>query len=269
MRGANEAGIVLVGCGNMGGAMLRGWLAAGMAAGDVLVADPAAALPTGVRRLDAAAPPAPPPLLVLAVKPQKLVDVAPLLGRLVGPQTVVLSVLAAVEFAPLRRIMPQARAIVRAVPNLPAAIGRGITALVADADSAALRAQIAPLVAGLGAVEWLAEEWQCDAVTAVSGCGPAFLFRFADATMAAGRQLGLAPDLVRRLVVETLRGSAELLAASGADPATLAAQVASPGGVTLAGLAVLDEGQAMQALMAATLAAANARSEAMAESFRP
>lgn len=261
--------IVLVGCGNMGGAMLAGWLRSGIAPETIAVVDSAATeMPDGVRHYREDIGLSPPGTLVVAVKPQKLGEVAPLLGRLAGPATIVLSVLAAVEFAPLRRVMPEARTIVRAVPNLPSSIGRGVTALVADREDADGRAVIGGMVASLGPVEWLEAEWQCDPVTAVSGCGPAFLFRFADASMQAGAALGLDRALVRRLVIQTLLGSAELLAASDGDPATLAARVASPGGVTLAGLAQLDEKDAMKALMARTLAAANARSIEMAENFR-
>lgn len=262
--------IVLIGCGNMGSALLSGWLKAGYQAEDILVIDPLAKdLPAGVRQAHAAGSGIPAPdVLVLAVKPQMLEKVAPSLGHLAAAHTTVLSVLAAVELAPLRRIMPQTGAIVRAVPNLPASMGLGITALVADRDDLSVRARMTGLVASLGPVEWLQEEWECDAVTAVSGCGPAFLFRFADATMQAGHRLGLAPDLVQRLVLNTLTGSAAMLQVSDEDAGTLAARVASPGGVTLAGLAVLDKDNALVSLLQRTLDAANARSEEMARDYR-
>lgn len=262
--------ILLLGCGNMGGALLSGWLKAGYRAQDIVVVDPVARnVPPSVRHVGQAGPDiAPPDILVLAVKPQMLAQVAPVLARLAGPHTMVLSILAAVEFAPLRAAMPHAGTIVRAVPNLPASIGMGITAMVADRDDDAVRARMTGLVETLGPVEWLAEEWECDAVTAVSGCGPAFLFRFADATMKAGQKLGLAPDLVQRLVERTLTGSAALLQTSKDDAGTLASRVASPGGVTLAGLAVLDEEDALASLLERTLDAANRRSEDMARDYR-
>ncbi|HEY0270213.1 MAG TPA: pyrroline-5-carboxylate reductase [Sphingomonas sp.] len=260
--------ILLVGCGNMGRAMLNGWLAAGIDPARIAVIDPSSPdLPDGVLLL-ADAPAAAPECLVIAVKPQKLAEVGQILGRAHGPETIVLSVLAAVEFAPLRRHVPDAKAIARAVPNLPAAIGQGITALVLDRDCAPARAMLERLCAPLGPVEWLAGEALCDPVTAVSGCGPAFLFRFADATIRAGVGVGLDREQARRLVIQTLLGSARLLAASDEEPATLAARVASPGGVTLAGLAILDRDEALATLLDTTLQAANQRSLEMARLYR-
>lgn len=268
-----DRGLVLAGCGNMGGAMLAGWLAAGTDPAAITIVDPApvrrpAGLPPGLP-VHATVPAGcgPAGILILAVKPQKLAEAAPAFAPLVDEGTLVLSVLAAVEFASLRRHFPRARAIVRAVPNLPAAIGAGITGLVADRPDPLVAETAAALCDALGPVEWLATEGLCDAVTALSGSGPAFLFRVIDAMIAAGADLGLEPEQARRFGVETLLGAGRLLAASGESPADLAARVSSPGGTTLAGLAVLDRGGALSDLMARTLAAAHARSRAMAVEF--
>ncbi|MBU3078537.1 pyrroline-5-carboxylate reductase [Sphingomonas quercus] len=262
--------IVLVGCGNMGGAMLSGWLRQGIAAERITVIDPSLpALPDGVRRV--AEPEAAmdvPAALILAVKPQKLAEVAGAISALAAPQTLLLSVLASAEIATLRRVFPRAGAIVRAVPNLPAAIGHGITALAGEGLSPSHVSLAETLCAPLGPVEWLAREALCDAATSVSGCGPAFLFRFADAVARAGEAQGLPRAQALRLIAETMAGAGAMLRAADADPAEMAARVASPGGVTLAGLRVLDEQDALTRLIADTLAAAAARSAEMAAETR-
>ncbi len=261
--------IMLVGCGNMGGAMLRGWLAQGRAAA-LTVVDPAPTrLPDDVTALPA--PPAgtaAPRVLVLAVKPQTLAAVAPALAPLVGPQTILISVLAAVEIATLRAYFPAAGAVVRAVPNLPAAIGAGVTALAADRLAETDRALVTTLCEPLGAVVWLANEMQIDAATSVSGCGPAFLFRFADAVVQAGVAQGLMPADALQLIAQTMVGAGRMLLAGDASPAEMAQRVASPGGVTLAGLAVLDRDEALVRLLGDTLAAAGRRSAEMAAATR-
>ncbi len=168
------ATIMLVGCGNMGGAMLAGWLRSGVPASSIMVIDPVlASAPAGVR-LAAAVPAgfAPPSVLVLAVKPQKLAEVAPALAALVTRDTMLVSVLAAVEFATLRHYFPAAVSLVRAVPNLPAAIGRGVTALVGDGTDGASRTLTESLFAPLGAVEWMDDEPLCAIATTVSGRPP-------------------------------------------------------------------------------------------------
>ena len=255
----------MIGCGNMGGAMLRRWLAAGMDPASVTVVTRSGrAAADGVRVLDAPPPGERPATLVLAVKPQQLDAVAPVLAPL-EPRLLV-SILAGVEVAALAGRIP-ASAIVRAMPNLPVAIGQGVTALHGAVDGEA-RADAEALAAPLGHYEWIAEETQFDAVTALAGCGPGFVFRFADALAAAGAALGLPEDQARRLALATLAGSAAMAAGAAESPAVLADRVASPGGSTREGLNVLDEGDALAALLRRTLAASAARNAAMAAAAR-
>lgn len=263
--------IWLVGAGNMGGAMLRGWIGAGISPERIAVIDPSApAVPTGVTVLSA--PPIDgesPAILVLAVKPQMLDAVAPGIAPACGAGTLLVSVLAGVEIASLARRFPRTRAIVRIMPNMPAAIGKGVMALHADASAdQGARADATILSQPLGLVEWIDREDLFDAVTAVSGCGPAFLFRFIDAMAAAGAALGLPQDQAARLALATAEGSALLAAAAGESPATLADRVASPGGSTRAGMDVLDAHAALADLMARTLSAAARRNAEMAAAAR-
>jgi pyrroline-5-carboxylate reductase len=260
----------LVGAGNMGGAMLRGWLAGGLDPKAVTVIDPAAsAVPDGVRMLLAAPPDGEEPAtLVLAVKPQLLDAAVSPLAALVASETLVLSILAGVEIASLRQRLPTPKAVARAMPNMPASIGKGITALYADGASAAQRATAEALMAACGKVEWIDSETLFDAVTALSGSGPAFLFRFADALAAAGASVGLDPAQAERLARATVAGAAALLDASNETAATLANQVASPGGTTRAGLDVLDDGEVLRNLLMRTLEAAKRRGADLAASAR-
>lgn len=263
------ADILLVGCGNMGGAMLRGWIDQGRAADITVATRTPARVPEGVAAFASPAEVAREPrVAVLAVKPQMLAEVAPALEPRVGPGTILLSVLAAVDISTLRRRFPRAGAIVRAVPNLPAAIGAGVTALAGEGPGEDDRALVTDLCRPLGAVEWLAEEAMVDAATSVSGCGPAFLFRFADAAVRAGMAQGLDEAQARRLFAETMIGAGRMLATSDLSPGEMARRVASPGGVTLAGLAVLDRDDALARLVGETLAAAGRRSAEMAAEAR-
>ena len=257
----------LVGAGNMGGAMLARWIDSGVLRPDQVTAiDPGGpAVPDGVRLLDA--PPAgeAPDVLVLAVKPQLLDAVAPALAH-VRPRLLV-SILAGVEAATLGARLPAA-ATVRAMPNLPVSIGRGVVALhSSDADPGAL-SDAEALMAPLGLVEWLADEALFHAVTALSGSGPGFVYRFIAALAAGGAALGLPADQAERFAIATVEGAAALAHASGEAPATLADRVASPGGTTRAGLDVLDADRAMADLVGATLAAAAKRSAELADAAR-
>lgn len=265
------ARILLVGCGNMGGAMLAGWLRSGIPAASVTVIDPSLAQgPAGVRLLQSPSPDvASPTVLVLAVKPQKLANIAPSLAALASAETMLVSVLAAVEFATLRHHFPAAGSLVRAVPNLPSAIGHGVTALAGDGVDDAAQALAEALFAPLGTVEWMADERLCAAATTVSGATPAFFFRIADAMACAAEVQGLPRDQARRLIAETMVGAGLMLRHPGADPADMARRVASPSGVTLAGLAMLDEGDALVRLMGDTIAASAARNDEMTRAFRP
>ena len=241
---ADHGAFWLVGCGNMGGAMLRGWIAAGLDPAQVVVIDPKAGdLPPATTVL--AAPPSggeTPATVVLAIKPQLLDTVAPALAAAVGEATVVVSILAGVEIASIRRRLTRPRAVIRAMPNTPAAIGKGVVALFSDRFDAIGMERAADLMEPLGLVEWLDEEAAFDAVTAVSGSGPAFVFRFIEALAEAGASLGLPPQQAARLALATVEGSAALAAQAGESPAVLSERVASPGGTTRAGLDMLDEG---------------------------
>lgn len=259
--------ILILGCGNMGGAMLAGWLRGGLAPDRFTVVDPVLAeTPVGVRLLREV-PEQRFDLVLLGIKPQLLDAVAPALGSVVGTGTVLLSILAGVEIASLTQRAPAAT-VVRIMPNLAAAIGKSPLGLFAqglgDADRAALDALLAPL----GTPEWLAHEGQLDAVTALAGSGPAFVYRFIAAMAAGGAQLGLDPVQAQRLALATAEGAAALAAASEEDPAELARRVTSPGGTTAAGLAVLDAEAALANLIAETLRAARNRGAELAAAAR-
>lgn len=267
---SNEGAIWLIGCGNMGGAMLRGWLADGIDAAQITVIDPALkTVPDGVRLL-ARCPTgeAPPALALLAVKPQSLKDVAAVIAPVLGGNTLLISILAGVEIATLRKHLPILQSVIRVMPNMPAAIGKGITILYADAVSPADAAHAATLMAPLGGVEWITDERLFDAVTALSGSGPAFVFRFIEALAQAGAALGLPEDQALRLALATVEGSAALAGQSSETPSQLAERVASPNGTTRAGLDVLDEGDIFSNRVGATLASAAHRSAELAASAR-
>ena len=258
----------LIGCGNMGGAMLARWLATGLDPAQVTVVRPSGVLPAaGVRMLstvpDGASPAA---MVLLAVKPQMLDAVAGEVARLCGPETLLVSILAGVGLCDLRRRFPRVGAVARAMPNTPVAIGRGVvlTTTVPETHAATLGALFAPL----GHVERTDDEQQFDRATALAGCGPAFLFRFVDALADAGAALGLEPEQALRLALATVDGAAGLARMGDETPGRLADRVASPGGMTREGLNVLDEGQALRDLLRRTLAAADARGQALAEAAR-
>ena len=266
MSALADAPIWLIGCGNMGGAMLRRWTATGLDPHRVTVVTRGAAdLPAGVRHLTAIPTTEKAGIVVLAVKPQQLETIAPSLAA-VRPALLV-SILAGVEVAALAARLP-ADAIVRAMPNLPVAIGKGVTALFAEAIDAEAGAMAEALAAPLGLVEWIDAEARFDAVTALAGCGPGFVFRFADALAGAGVALGLPAAQAMRLAIATLEGSAIMAAASADTPATLADRVASPGGSTRKGLDVLDRDAALSALLRETLAASATRNAEMAAAAR-
>lgn len=260
----------LVGAGNMGGAMLRGWIDAGVDPADIVVIDHGSApLPDGARRY--ATPPEgsrEPATVVLAIKPQQIDVVAPSLAPLLGSGTLLVSILAGVEIASLRARFPTPEAVVRVMPNMPVSIGRGVMALHGDRLSDVESATAAALMTPLGLVEWIADEALFDAVTALSGCGPAFLFRFIDAMASAGAALGLPADQAARLALATVEGSAMLAAAADETPAAIADRVASPGGSTREGLNVLDRADGIMALMERTLAASARRNAEMAAAAR-
>jgi pyrroline-5-carboxylate reductase len=258
----------LAGAGNMGGAMLRRWVASGaVSPANVTVIDPGApVVPDGVQVVGEAPDGPPPDIVVLAVKPQMIDAVLPSLrrdGAARGPAMLV-SILAGVDLATLRDRFA-ADAIVRAMPNLPVGIGKGVVALCAD--DAAVRAAADALMTPLGLVEWV-DEALFDAVTALSGSGPGFTYRFIDALAKAGAALGLPADQALRLARATVEGSAILAAEADEPPATLADRVASRGGSTREGLNVLDRDDAIVRLLTETLAAATRRNAEMAAEAR-
>lgn len=265
--------ILLVGCGNMAGAMLTGWLASGLAPARFTVVDPwREQVPEGVtllrelpdRRFDA---------ILLGVKPQGLDDVAPVLAPLAGRETVLFSILAGVEFDSLSARFPNAGAIVRIMPNLAAAIGKSPIALDARGLDETGRAVVSALMAPLGTPEWLAGEHLFDAVTALAGCGPAFVYRFIDALAAGAVALGLEEGQSQRLALAMVEGAAQLAgseagAAAPVSPGELADRVASPGGSTRAGLNVLDADSALARVIAAAMTASRDRNAEMAAAAR-
>ena len=258
--------ILLVGCGNMAGAMLRGWLAGGLEPERFTVVDPAAPeLPPWVPRLPNLPAQGAFEAILIGVKPQVLGEVAPQVVHLVGPDTVVFSILAGVELAVLERHFPQARAIVRVMPNLAAALGKSPVALASNGDS--VREAARELMAPLGTPEWI-DESEFDLVTALAGSGPAFVYRFIDALGNAALELGLPADKAGRLALAMVEGAAALAAESEVGPGELARRVASPGGTTQAGLDVLDHEGRLHRLVLDTLRAARDRSAEMAAEAR-
>ncbi len=262
--------IWLVGCGSMGGTLLARWLACGLPAANVTVIDPApGGLPPGfagavaATAAEAAASAPDPTLVVLAIKPQLLARIAAELAPLLTAEPLVVSMLAGVRADSILGLFPGA-AVVRIMPNMPARIGRGVSALyrgaAGDGDVEAVEA----LLGAVGAIERLEDESRFDAVTAVSGSGPAFLFRFIEAMAAAAESVGLDADMARRLSLETIAGAAELARQSELSPAKLRQQVTSPNGTTEAGLDVLDGEGVLSSLLRTTVRAAAERSRELA-----
>jgi pyrroline-5-carboxylate reductase len=261
--------IWLVGCGNMAGAMLAGWIARDADPRQVTVIRPSGGSgPEGVRVLTALPEDEVPALAMLGFKPQQLDAVAPSLSPALEPETILVSILAGVELASLRARFAAPRTIVRAMPNLPVRLNRGVVALFApDADDLS-RATVERLMAALGHVEWFAEEPLFQLAGILGGAGPAFLFRFIDALAAAASGLGMDEAQAARIAAFMVEGAAALATASDETPAALARRVASPKGTTEAGLAVLDREQGLAALVRDTLEAALRRSREMAEAAR-
>ncbi len=261
--------ILQFGCGNMGGAMLKGWLAGGIAPETFTIVDPYLDVaPEGVRLLkNAPDGEAPFDVVLLGFKPQQLPDAIAMVQPFVGARTLLLSILAGVDLATLRAAFPQVKAIVRVMPNLAAALGKSPIALVGEADEAA-QAQTDALMAPLGQAEWLGGEDQMDLVTALAGSGPAFVYRFIDALAEGAAALGLPRAQADRLALSMVEGAAMLAAASEHGPAELARRVASPGGVTQVGIDVLDQDQRLVALMTDTLRGARDRSAEMTAQAR-
>lgn len=258
--------IWLIGCGNMAGAMLEGWLGSGLPAGRFRAVRPSGKPVAGgveVRR-ELPSEPFGKSVVQLGFKPYMLAENAPHMRPLIGPETIVVSILAGVELATLQAALPGSAGIVRAMPNLPVALGMGAVGLTADDPRNPAGQLVGDLVGRLGLAEWLGSEDAFNALTALAGSGPAFIFRFIDALARSGVEIGLDEDQARRLALATVHGAAGMAANSDLDPGALADKVASPAGSTRRGLDVLDADAALDRLVVATLAAAKRRNDEMA-----
>ena len=262
--------IVLAGAGKMGGALLSGWLAQGLDGKRVVVIEPlpsaeiSALVTKGVRLNPSPTDIGAVATLVIALKPQSFREAGAMLKSFAGPATLVVSIMAGTTIASLSKAC--GGSVVRAMPNTPAAIGRGITVAVAAKDvSAAQRSVADALLRATGSVEWVDDENLMDAVTAVSGSGPAYVFLLAEELARAGVEAGLPAALATKLARETVAGSGELLHRSDAPSATLRQNVTSPGGTTAAALEVLMGQDGLQQLMIRAIAAATKRSKDLAK----
>lgn len=258
-----DRGLVLLGCGKMGSALLEGWINRGLPARSVHVIDPQ---PTDWLRasgvgLNGDLPPSP-AIALLAVKPQIMETALPRLAGLGGGKTLFLSVAAGVTLARFETTLGPATPIIRSIPNTPAAVGQGITAIVGNAATGDDHIRMAEeLLSAVGQVVRLDHEDQMDAVTGVSGSGPAYVFHMIECIAAAAEAEGLSPELALSLARATVAGSGALAMQSDEDPAQLRRNVTSPNGTTQAGLEILMEPEnGLPKLMRATVAAAAARS---------
>lgn len=262
--------LVLVGAGKMGGALLEGWLRLGLDPRKLAVVEPqpqphiAALANRGVKLNPNAATLRGANVIVIAVKPQTALEALAALAPNLSSSVLVISIMAGRTLRFLSSALPHAAAMVRAMPNTPAAIGRGITVAVPWKASAAQRDLAHRLLGATGAVEWVDDEALMDAVTAVSGSGPAYVFLLAEAMAQAGAAAGLPPRLAEKLARETVAGSGELLHRSGEKAATLRENVTSPGGTTAAALSALMRPNGLMRLMTEAIAAATARSRELA-----
>ena len=267
--------IVLVGCGKMGRALLGGWLARGVAAAQIAVVEPTAGAARAARAahgvtvvsdpdgLDAGFAPG---VVVIAVKPQVMDDVVPAYRRFVGPDVVFLSIAAGKTIGAIERHLGAGAAIVRAMPNMPAAVGRGISVLCANRRATAdQRAACETLAAAVGEALWIDDETLLDVVTAVSGSGPAYVFLLIECLAAAGADAGLPAELAMRLARATVCGAGALADGSDEPAGALRRNVTSPGGTTEAALEVLMAGDGLEPLLGRAVAAAARRSRELAD----
>lgn len=263
-----DKGLVLLGCGKMGSAMLQGWLADGLPATSVSVIDPNPSKwlqSTGVA-INAALPENP-AIVLIAVKPQMMGDALPAIAAMGNAATLFVSVAAGTPIAAFEAALGAESPIIRAMPNTPAAVGRGITAIIGNTHATAAQMDLAEgLLRAVGQVVRIDTEAQMDAVTGVSGSGPAYVFHMIECLAAAGEAQGLAPELAMQLAQATVAGAGALAEAADETPAQLRVNVTSPNGTTQAGLEVLmDDAAGLPPLMAATVKAATDRSKELAD----
>ena len=265
--------LVLIGCGKMGGAMLRGWLSRGLQPAGALVVEPSEAAlgdvaAPGLRRVASAAalpPDFTPDVVVLAVKPQMMDDAIPAYRRFAQPGTLFLSIAAGKTIRYFQRRLGAASAIVRAMPNTPAAIGRGISVAVASKSVTPTQRSLADsLLAACGEVAWIEDEALIDPVTALSGGGPAYVFLLMETLAEAGRKAGLPAELAMRLARTTVSGAGELARLSPDSAAELRRNVTSPKGTTFEALNILMAPDGLQPLFDRAIAAATRRSRQLA-----
>jgi len=259
----------LIGCGNMAGAMLERWLFCGLDPRQVTVVRPSGrAVADKVRVLTVLPEDEVPALVLLGVKPQKLGEVAPVVLPVLQPETILVSILAGVEQATLHARFPAPGTIVRAMPNTPVRLGKGVVDLYSDSEDREARGAVDALMKPLGLAEWFPDEASFALAGHLTGAGPAFLFRFIDALAGAAAELGLPPDQAERLARGMVEGAGALAAASNVPPSELARRVASPGGTTEAGLEILDERDRLRSLILRTLDASRRRGLALAAAAR-
>lgn len=264
--------VCLIGAGNMGGAMLAGWLEGGLLPSQVMVVDPSPREDIAKKFVSLgvaihSTPPSgyQPDVLIIAVKPQMMDKVLPGLISMIGSHTVSVSVAAGTTIASIEKHLGQS-SIVRAMPNTPALLRRGITVgCPNDHATDQQRENVSQLLAAIGKVEWVDSEGQIDAVTAVSGSGPAYVFHLAEAMAAAGIAQGLSPELANKLARETIAGAGEMLSQLPDDASTLRENVTSPNGTTAAALAVMMSEPGLMDLMARAIEAAYKRSQELAK----
>src|SRR5688500_11227782 len=243
--------LFLIGCGNMAGAMLEGWLAAGADPRLITVVRPSGRAPApGIRTLTALPEDEGPALVLLGVKPQKLAEVAHALAPALERETILVSILAGTTLATLRVYFPTPRTIIKAMPNLPVSLRKGVTELHTDSASDEIaKSETERLMKALGHVEWFEDEELFGVAGTLTAAAPAFLYRFLDALAAAGEEMGLPAGQAARLAAAMAEGAAALAAAGESTPWELARQVASPGGTTEAGLSELDAEDGLQRLV--------------------
>lgn len=262
--------VVLVGCGNMGYAMLSGWLRSGkLVAGEAFVLEPNAALREKAEKLGSATAAEPgalpsdlaPNLVIFAVKPQVMRDVVPAYRRFAGSGATFLSIAAGTPIATFEDLLGPFTPIVRCMPNTPAAIGKGMMVVVSNPHvNKETKAFVADLLSASGQVATVDDEKLMDAVTAVSGSGPAYVFHFIEALTAAAQKAGLPAETAKLLAMQTVYGAASLAAESNEDPGVLRQQVTSPNGTTAAALAVLMGEDRLTKLVTEAVEAARLRS---------